>query len=115
MLLFIQHGAGSCGKNLGSETTSTIGEQKATNYALQPMSKEDFIQEVTDGLLAPPSYFFKDAMMNKNGYESIDVVLETNYKALSAQEFTKEIDAGAFILDTRKARRFCSKTCEISS
>ena len=55
VIVYPAHGAGSsCGKNLGSETTSTIGEQKATNYALQPMSKEDFIQEVTDGLLAPP-------------------------------------------------------------
>ena len=102
VIVYPAHGAGSsCGKNLGSETTSTIGQQKATNYALQPMSKEDFIKEVTDGLLAPPNYFFKDVMMNKNGYKSIDLVLETNHKALSPQEFVKEIDAGAFILDTR--------------
>tara|TARA_Y100001978_G_C23690993_1_gene434760 strand:- start:811 stop:2202 length:1392 start_codon:yes stop_codon:yes gene_type:complete len=107
VIVYPAHGAGSsCGKNLGSETTSTIGEQKATNYALQPMSKEDFIQEVTDGLLAPPPYFFKDAMMNKNGYESIVVVVETNHKALSYQEFAKEIAAGAFILDTRKPGDF---------
>ena len=109
VIVYPAHGAGSsCGKNLGTETTSTIGEQKATNYALQPTSREDFIREVTDGLLAPPPYFFKDVMMNKNGYESIDAVLEKNYIALSAQEFLKEIEAGAFILDTRKPLDFAA-------
>jgi len=104
------HGAGSsCGKNLSSETTSTIGEQKATNYALQPMSKEDFIKDVTDGLLAPPPYFFKDVMMNKNGYKSIDDVVESNHQPLSSSDFTKEIVAGAFILDTRKTEDFAIK------
>ena len=104
------HGAGSsCGKNLSSETISTIGEQKATNYALQPMSKEDFIKDVTDGLLAPPPYFFKDVMMNKNGYKSIDDVVESNHQPLSSSDFTKEIVAGAFILDTRKTEDFAVK------
>ena len=107
VIVYPAHGAGSsCGKNLGSDTFSTIGEQKLTNYALQPMSKEDFIQELTDGLLAPPPYFFKDAMMNKNGYESINTVIEKNYKALSSQEFVKEIEAGAFILDVRNPEDF---------
>ena len=71
------------------------------------MSKK-FIQEVTDGLLAPPNYFFKDVMMNKNDFKSTDVVLETNHKAL-VQELKKEIDAGAFILDTRKPEDFAVK------
>ena len=110
VIVYPAHGAGSsCGKNLGSETTSTIGEQKATNYALQPMSKEDFIKNVTDGLLAPPPYFFKDVMMNKNGYKSIDDVVESNYKPLSSSDFAKEIVAGAFILDTRKTADFAVK------
>ena len=110
VIVYPAHGAGSsCGKNLGSETTSTIGEQKATNYALQPMSKEDFIKDVTDGLLAPPPYFFKDVMMNKNGYKSIDDVVESNYKPLSSSDFAKEIVAGAFILDTRKTADFAVK------
>lgn len=107
VVVYPAHGAGSsCGKNLGSETTSTIGEQKATNYALQDMRKEDFIKEVTDGLLAPPPYFFKDAMMNKNGYESIDTVIEENNKGLSVSEFQEEIANGAFVLDTRKPQEF---------
>ena len=110
VIVYPAHGAGSsCGKNLGSETTSTIGEQKATNYALQPMSKEDFIKDVTDGLLAPPPYFFKDVMMNKNGYKSIDDVVESNYKPLSSSDFAKEIVAGAFNLDTRKTADFAVK------
>ena len=110
VIVYPAHGAGSsCGKNLGSETTSTIGEQKATNYALQPMSKEDFIKDVTDGLLAPPPYFFKDVMMNKNGYKSIDDVVESNYKPLSSSDFAKEIVAGAFILDTRNTADFAVK------
>ena len=110
VIVYPAHGAGSsCGKNLGSETTSTIGEQKATNYALQPMSKEDFIKDVTDGLLAPPPYFFKDVMMNKNGYKSIDDVVESNHQPLSSSDFTKEIVAGAFILDTRKTEDFAVK------
>lgn len=107
VIVYPAHGAGSsCGKNLGSETTSTIGEQKATNYALQDMTKEDFIKEVTDGLLAPPPYFFKDAMMNKNGYESIDTVVEKNNKGLSVSEFQEEIANGAFVLDTRTPQEF---------
>ncbi len=110
VIVYPAHGAGSsCGKNLGSETTSTIGEQKATNYALQSMSKEDFIEDVTDGLLAPPPYFFKDVMMNKNGYKSIDDVVESNHKPLSYSDFDKEILAGAFILDTRKPGDFAVK------
>lgn len=110
VIVFPAHGAGSsCGKNLGSETTSTIGEQKANNYALQPISKEDFIKDVTDGLLAPPPYFFKDVMMNKNGYKSIDDVVESNYKPLSSSEFAEEIVSGAFILDSRKTKDFAIK------
>ena len=86
VIVYPAHGAGSsCGKNLSS-TTSTIGEQ-ATNYA-STNGKEDFI-EVTDGLLAP-NYFFKDVMMNKNSYESIDVVLETNHKALVLKNLQKK-------------------------
>jgi hydroxyacylglutathione hydrolase len=66
ILVYPGHGPGSaCGKSLGPETHSTIGKEKATNYALQPMSKEDFIAAVTDGIAAPPSYFFDDAALNK--------------------------------------------------
>jgi hydroxyacylglutathione hydrolase len=107
VIVYPGHGAGSaCGKNLGSETTSTIGEQKAQNYALKPMSKEQFIAEVTEGLLAPPSYFFKDAMMNKNGYDSIEEVMQNNTTALSAEELKQAVKEGALVLDTRAAGAF---------
>ena len=70
--LYPGHGAGSaCGKNLGKETVSTLGEQKKNNYALQPMSKSEFIEKLLDGILPPPQYFPKNAAMNKAGYESI--------------------------------------------
>ena len=103
VIVYPAHGSGSsCGKNLSSETTSTIGEQKATNYALQPMSKEDFIQEVTDGLLPPPSYFFKDVMMNKNGYESIDFVVEKNHIEYIENKCTK-MEYQKYFLKVRQA------------
>ncbi|MBA3900648.1 MAG: MBL fold metallo-hydrolase, partial [Bacteroidetes bacterium] len=67
--LYPAHGAGSaCGKNIGKETFSTIGHQKKFNYALQEMSKADFVKAVTEGLSAPPKYFFMDAAINKKGY-----------------------------------------------
>ena len=101
------HGAGSaCGKNISKETWSTIGRQKKLNYALQEMTREQFIAAVTDGLSDPPAYFFKDAMINKNGYENIDDVMKRNTKALSAEEFKKELAAGAMVLDTRAPDTF---------
>jgi hydroxyacylglutathione hydrolase len=107
VLVYPAHGAGSsCGKNIGKETWSTLGQQKKTNYALQKMTREDFIKAVTDGLTAPPQYFFKDAMINKNGYENIDEVLNRNMKALSAEELKKEIASGALVLDTRDPNVF---------
>lgn len=107
VIVYPGHGAGSsCGKNIGKETWSTIGQQKKSNYALQPMSREEFIKAVTTGLTAPPPYFFKDAMINKNGYESIDAVMARNTKALSADEVKKEISAGALVLDSRNPDDF---------
>jgi glyoxylase-like metal-dependent hydrolase (beta-lactamase superfamily II)/rhodanese-related sulfurtransferase len=102
VLVYPAHGPGSsCGKNLGKETWSTIGIQKKTNYALRDMSRNEFIQEVTDGLLAPPAYFFSDARINKQGYDSLDSVLKKNMKALKPVEVQQEISLGAFVLDTR--------------
>lgn len=101
------HGAGSsCGKNIGKETFSTIGQQKATNYALQPMAKADFVIAVTEGLSAPPAYFFQDAMINKNGYDSLDVVKERNIKNLSYAEVKALIASGSLPLDTRPVLEF---------
>jgi hydroxyacylglutathione hydrolase len=103
VIVYPAHGAGSsCGKNIGKETWSTLGQQKKTNYALQEMSRENFIKVVTDGLSAPPQYFFKDAMINKNGYDNIDEVMARNLKTLPPEELKKEIAEGAIILDTRE-------------
>jgi glyoxylase-like metal-dependent hydrolase (beta-lactamase superfamily II)/rhodanese-related sulfurtransferase len=102
------HGAGSsCGKNMSSETVGTLGEQKQTNYALRAdMTKEEFIKEVTTGILPPPQYFPKNAKMNKMGYESFDEVLENGSKALSLDEFNAEVEKGALILDVRTQKEF---------
>jgi hydroxyacylglutathione hydrolase len=102
VIVYPAHGAGSsCGKNIGKETFSTIGQQKDSNYAMQPMSKEDFVKAVTEGLSAPPKYFFMDAMINKKGYQSIDEVMQNNAKALAVNEFETLIKGNITILDTR--------------
>lgn len=97
------HGAGSsCGKNMSSETVGTLGEQKQTNYALRAnMTREEFIKEVTDGILPPPQYFPKNAMMNKNGYASIEEVISKGNTALSAEEVKRLIADGVLVLDVR--------------
>lgn len=107
VIVYPAHGPGSsCGKNIGKETWSTIGTQKKNNYAMQDMSKEQFIKVVTDGLSAPPQYFFKDAMINKSGYENIEDVLNRNIKALDITQVKKHIEHGALVLDTRNANDF---------
>src|ERR1017187_5436636 len=107
VILYPAHGPGSsCGKNIGKETWSTIGEQKANNYALQDMSKEEFINTVTHGLIPPPNYFFEDAKINKNGYQSIDNVMNNNVKALSVTEFKTVQNNGTLVLDTRHQDNF---------
>ncbi|MEO5645759.1 MAG: MBL fold metallo-hydrolase [Bacteroidia bacterium] len=107
VLLYPAHGPGSsCGKNIGKETWSTIGEQKKNNYALLITDKKEFIEAVTSGLSAPPQYFFKDAMINKRGYENIEQVLERNVKPLSAEKVKAAIDNGALVLDTRHVDEF---------
>src|SRR5688572_29192191 len=98
VIVYPAHGPGSaCGKNIGKETHSTIGEQKKFNYALQPMSREEFIQKVTDGILPPPQYFFEDARINREGYEPIESVIQQNTKPLSLSEFKKAVSEGAII------------------
>ncbi len=103
------HGAGSaCGKNMSKETTDTLGNQKKTNYALRAdMTKEEFIKEVTTGLTAPPAYFPLNVMLNIQGYESIDKVLERGQHALDPEAFeTAANETGALILDTRSPQTF---------
>jgi hydroxyacylglutathione hydrolase len=88
VIVYPAHGAGSaCGKNIGKETFSSIGEQKAKNYALQPMTKEAFIATVTEGIAPAPAYFFKDAKLNKQGYAPIEDVLNKGLSALTLNEF----------------------------
>jgi hydroxyacylglutathione hydrolase len=102
------HGAGSaCGKNMMKETVDTLGHQKESNYALKQKSKADFVEAVTDGLTTPPAYFPMNVAMNKNGYASIDDVMDKGMKALSPDEFEQLAEAsGALILDTRDADVF---------
>ncbi|MCB9081998.1 MAG: MBL fold metallo-hydrolase [Lewinellaceae bacterium] len=109
VLVYPAHGAGSaCGKNMSSDTWDTLGHQKETNYALRAdMTREEFIQEVTAGLLPPPQYFAKNAMLNKKGYSSIDKVLSQGSKALSPAAFEMLVEnEGALILDTRAEADF---------
>jgi hydroxyacylglutathione hydrolase len=107
VIVYPAHGPGSsCGKNLGPNTYSTIGEEKQTNYALQAQTKEDFIKSVTEGLAAPPQYFPINAKINKEGYESLDAVVEQSLKPLSVSEVKKAIKEDALILDTRPADVF---------
>lgn len=107
VIVYPAHGPGSsCGKNLGPNTQSTIGEEKKNNYALKAETKEDFIKEVTDGILAPPSYFPINAKINKEGYESLDDVLSQGLKALSIDEFRQLKIDDIIILDTRRADIF---------
>ncbi len=109
VIVYPAHGAGSaCGKNLSKETVGTIGHQKETNYALREnMTKEEFINEVTDGLLPPPAYFPLNVKMNKEGYKSIDDVIKNSAKPFSVKSF--ELIANttdAIILDVRHQTEF---------
>lgn len=107
VIVYPAHGPGSaCGKNIGAETVSTIGEQKKFNYALQDMSRAEFIEKITEGILPPPQYFFEDARINKMGYDPIEDVIRENTKPLSGEEFKKIVAEGAIILDTRSADDF---------
>ena len=109
VLVYPAHGAGSaCGKNLSKETVGTLGEQKKTNYALRAdMTKEEFIKEVTDGLLPPPQYFPLNVKMNKEGYEDIDTVLKSGTTPLDPEAFEKLANqSGAVILDVRHQDAF---------
>lgn len=109
VIVYPAHGAGSaCGKNLSKETVGTIGEQKQTNYVLRAdMTKQEFVKEVTDGLLPPPAYFPLNVKLNKEGYESIDTVIKNSAKPLSVKEFELVAnDSGAIILDVRHQTEF---------
>jgi glyoxylase-like metal-dependent hydrolase (beta-lactamase superfamily II)/rhodanese-related sulfurtransferase len=109
VIVYPAHGAGSaCGKNMSKETVGSIGDQKATNYALRAnMTEAEFIKEVTDGLLPPPAYFGMNVAMNKSGIESFENVFNNGMKAINATEFELVAEeTGALILDTRNNSDF---------
>ncbi len=109
IIVYPAHGAGSaCGKNMSKETTDLLGNQKKTNYALRAdMSKDEFIKEVTDGLLPPPQYFAQNVAMNKSGAIGMDEVLEKGNIALDVDMFEAMANhEGALVLDTRKPEEF---------
>ncbi|MDO6597408.1 MBL fold metallo-hydrolase [Oceanihabitans sp. 2_MG-2023] len=109
LIVYPNHGAGSaCGKNMSKETTDTLGNQKKVNYALRAdMTKEEFIDELLDGLTAPPAYFPQNVMMNIKGYESFDKVMTKSQKPLTPKAF--EVAANeteAIVLDVRHQTDF---------
>ena len=107
ILVYPAHGAGSsCGKNMGPNNFSTIGEEKKNNYALQPQSKEAFIKALTDGLAAPPAYFSINAQINKDGYESLDLIKSKALTPLTVAAFKSKLKSDYTILDTRAADIF---------
>jgi len=107
-VIYPAHGPGSsCGKNLGPNTFSTLKEEKDGNYALRADSREEFIRVVTDGLDAPPSYFSINARINKEGYDSLDEVLEAGLQPLDLGSFKRWIgEEEAILLDTRSSQVF---------
>ncbi|CAD8167362.1 unnamed protein product [Paramecium pentaurelia] len=102
VIVYPGHGAGSsCGKSIGAGKCCTIGMQKKNNYALQDITKEEFINQVLKGMPKPPQYFFHDAKLNKNGANDFSAILNEVQKALTFEEFMNHVKQGALILDTR--------------
>ncbi|MRI02440.1 MBL fold metallo-hydrolase [Kriegella sp. EG-1] len=109
ILVYPAHGAGSaCGKNMMKETVDTLGNQKKVNYALREnMTKEEFVEEVTEGLLPPPQYFPLNVKLNKEGYEDFKEVLKRGTKSLSPRAFEAAAnETGAIVLDVRHQNEF---------
>ncbi|MDH4473016.1 MAG: rhodanese-like domain-containing protein [Fluviicola sp.] len=111
LIVYPAHGAGSaCGKNMSKETSDTLGNQKRTNYALNPeLTKTEFIQQVLEGLVSPPHYFPSNVLMNIIGYESIDSVMEHGTTPLTAYVFEQRLTTeDVYVIDTRKADQFAA-------
>jgi hydroxyacylglutathione hydrolase len=106
VIVYPAHGPGSsCGKSFGG-TDSTIGSEKASNYALQANSKQAFVQAVTEDLPEPPQYFPINAKINREGYDSISEVMEKGLTPLSVTAIKKHLEADGILLDTRPAEQF---------
>lgn len=108
ILVYPAHGAGSsCGKNMSKETFDTLGNQKQVNYALKAANREEFIEQVTDGILPPPQYFAKNAAINKHGYASFADVQKKGLVPMDPADFEATANhMGALILDTRDPQEF---------
>jgi hydroxyacylglutathione hydrolase len=107
IIVYPAHGAGtSCGKNLGPENTTTIGEQKKNNYALRPQSREEFIKSITAGLDAAPSYFSLNARINRQGYQNLDDIKSKALVPLSVAQLKEKIAQDFLLLDTRATTDF---------
>lgn len=108
VIVYPGHGAGSaCGKKMSKDTWGYLGDQKKFNYALQAKTREEFVTEVTTGLVDPPQYFPKNAVMNKMGYESIEAVRERGLQTLSVRAFKAAWEGeNALVIDTRHQDKF---------
>ncbi|MEO8412041.1 MAG: MBL fold metallo-hydrolase [Ginsengibacter sp.] len=107
VIVYPAHGSGtSCGKNPGSATVTTIGEQKKNNYALQSQTREEFVSALTDGLYAAPAYFSVNAKINKEGYGSLEEIKRKGLVPLQVTDFKLKINEDALVLDTRTAAEF---------
>jgi len=110
--VFPAHGAGSaCGKNMSSETSDNLGNQKLTNYALaKDLSKAEFTKQLIDGLSPPPIYFQENVRINKKGYKDLSVVMENGTKPLTISEFNELYQQeDVLVLDVRDKLAFAQK------
>lgn len=106
-VVFPGHGVGSaCGKNISTGLCDTLAKQKETNYALQPVSKEEFIALLTADISKAPGYFAQSASLNKGGYMPLSDVIEKNLVLVPADKFKQKVDQGVLVIDTRSAKDF---------
>jgi hydroxyacylglutathione hydrolase len=110
VIVYPAHGAGSsCGKSMSKETFDTLGSQKQNNYALRDITKQQFIKELTEGILPPPQYFAKNAALNKSGYQDYNEVMARGAKPLDVAEFEKLMnEQKPIVLDVRKPIEFAT-------
>lgn len=109
LIVYPNHGAGSaCGKNMSKETTDTLGNQKRSNYALNPaLTEDEFVAIVLNGLVRPPQYFPKNVLMNIQGYEQLDAIIAKGMTPLNVAQVERfQQDANIMLLDTRAAHKF---------